>query len=119
MEDAVSFCGKTIKEKNNKIETTKGRLKQQSETVEKSEYKEKHETIKSIEGSTKKIIHQRKFKKFSNLVNPQSRYVKISSYLLQFLCDVPSNLKSPIFIRSGSLVFFYSLSCQGDYHCTW
>ena len=66
MEGVVSFFDKTIKEKNTKIETTKGILKRQLETVEKNEYEEKHKTIKSNEGSTKKIIHQQKFKKFNN-----------------------------------------------------
>ena len=54
-----------------------------------------------------------------HLLNPHSGYVKLDSYLLQFLCHVTSDVKFSIFIRSGSVVFSCSPSCQGDYGSTW
>ena len=64
MEDVVSFCDKTIKEINTKINQTEGILKQQ---LGNNVYEEIQKTIKSNEASAKKILHQRKFKTFSKL----------------------------------------------------
>ena len=50
MEDIVSFCDKTIKETNIKIDQTQGILKQQ---LRKNEYDE-------IQKTTKQMKHQRK-----------------------------------------------------------
>ena len=64
MEDGVSFCNKTIKKTNVKIDQTESTLKQQ---LQKNKYDEIQKAIKANEASTKKILHQRKFKKFNNL----------------------------------------------------
>ena len=64
VEDAVSFCNKTIKETNINIDQTEGIIKQQ---LRKNEYEEILKTVKVNEASTKKILLQRKFKKFNNL----------------------------------------------------
>ena len=64
MKDLASFCGKTIKETKTKIDQTENILKQQ---LGKNEFEELQKTIKSSEASTKKILHQRKFRKFNNL----------------------------------------------------
>ena len=63
VEDAVSFCNKTIKETNINIDQTEGIIKQQ---LRKNEYEEILKTVKANEASTKKILLQRKFKKFNN-----------------------------------------------------
>ena len=59
MEDVVSFCDKTIKETNIKIDPTEGILKQQ---LRKNEYGKIQKTIYSNEVSTEKILHQQKLK---------------------------------------------------------
>ena len=64
VEDAVSFCNKTIKETNINIDQTEGIIKQQ---LRKNEYEEILKTVKANEASTKKILLQRKFKKFNDL----------------------------------------------------
>ena len=64
IEDVVSFCDKTIKEINTKINQTDGILKQQ---LGNNVYEEIQKTIKSNEASAKKILHQQKFKTFSKL----------------------------------------------------
>ena len=64
MEDVVSFCDRTIKETNIKIDPTEGILKQQ---LRKNEYGKIQKTIYSNEVSTEKILHQQKLKNFNNL----------------------------------------------------
>ena len=51
MEDVISFCDKTIKERNTKIDQIEYVLKQQ---LEKNEYDKIQKTMKSNEASTKK-----------------------------------------------------------------
>ena len=50
MEDVISFCDKTIKERNTKIDIIEYILKQQ---LEKNEYDKIQKTIKSNKASTK------------------------------------------------------------------
>ena len=64
MEDVVSFCDKTVKETNIKIDQTEGILQQQ---LRMNEYEEIQKTIKENYASTKKILHQRKLRKLNNL----------------------------------------------------
>ena len=76
MEDVVSFCEKTIKETNIKIDQTEGILKQQ---LGKNEYEEIQNTTKSNEASTKKVLHQRKFGKFNNLKYKPKAQIKATT----------------------------------------
>ena len=62
MNHIVIFCGKTIKEKDDKIDQTDCILKTK---VEKAEYEEIRKTIWSNE-TEKEIPHQRKFRKYNN-----------------------------------------------------
>ena len=62
MNHIVIFCDKTIKEKHDKIDQTDCILKTK---LEKAEYDEIRKTIASNE-TEKKILHQRKFKKYNN-----------------------------------------------------
>ena len=64
MEDVVSFCDKTIKKTNIKIDQTEGILKQQ---FRKNEYDGMQKTIKANKASMKKMLPQGKFKKFNIL----------------------------------------------------
>ena len=64
MEDVVSFSDKTIKETNIKIKQTEGIFQQQ---FRKNEYEKIQKKIEANKASTKKILHQPKFKKFNNL----------------------------------------------------
>ena len=64
MNHIVIFCDKTIKEKHDKIDQTDCILKTK---LEKAEYDEIRKTIASNETEKKKILHQRKFKKYNNL----------------------------------------------------
>ena len=64
MEDVVSFCDKTVKETNIKIDQTEGILQQQ---LRMNEYEEIQKTIKENYASTKKILHQQKLRKLNNL----------------------------------------------------
>ena len=64
MNHIVIFCDKTIKEKHDKIDQIDSILKTK---IEKAEYEEIQKTIASKEtAKKKKILHQRKFKKYSN-----------------------------------------------------
>ena len=62
MNHIVIFCDKTIKEKHDKIDQTDCILKTK---LEKTEYDEIRKNIASNE-TEKKILHQRKFKKYNN-----------------------------------------------------
>ena len=64
MEDVVSFCYKTIKETNIKINQTEVILQQQ---FRKNEYEEIQKKSKQMKHQRKRILHQSKFKKFNNL----------------------------------------------------
>ena len=74
MEQIVSFCDKTIEETPIKINDTESILKQQ---LEKKEYEEIKETIISKEAVIKKILHQRKFKKYNRLKYKPTTTVKV------------------------------------------
>ena len=63
MNHIVIFCDKSIKEKHDKIDQIDSILKTK---IEKAEYEEIQKTIASKETAKKKILHQRKFKKYSN-----------------------------------------------------
>ena len=63
MSHIVTFCDKTIKETNDKIDQTDSILKTK---LEKAEYEEIPKTIVSNEIAAKKILRQRKFKKYNN-----------------------------------------------------
>ena len=62
MNHIVIFCGKTIKEKDNKIDQTDCILKKK---VEKAEYEEIRKTFHQMKPK-KNILHQRKFRKYNN-----------------------------------------------------
>ena len=74
MEQIVSLCNKTIEETVIKINITQSILKQQ---LEKKEYEEIKKTITSNEVATKKILHQRKFKKYNSLKYNPTPTVKV------------------------------------------
>ena len=63
MSHIVIFCDKTIKEKHDKIYQTDSIPKTK---LEKVEYEEIYKAIASNETAKKKILHQRKFKKYIN-----------------------------------------------------
>ena len=74
MEQIASFCDKTIEETAIKINNIESILKQQ---LEKKEYEEIKKTITSNEVATKKILHQRKFKKYNSLKYKPTPTVKV------------------------------------------
>ena len=76
MEDVLSFCDKTIKETNTKINQTEGILKQQ---LGKNEYEEKQKEIKSNDASTKNILHQRELKISNNLKHKPKAQIKATT----------------------------------------
>ena len=76
MEDIVSFCTKTVQETNSKIEETQNILKHQ---LDRNEYDEIQKTIQTNENATKKMLHQRKFKKFNNLKYKPKPQVKATT----------------------------------------
>ena len=76
MEDVLSFCDKTIKETNTKINQTEGILKKQ---LGKNEYEEMQKEIKSNDASTKNILHQRKLKIFNNLKHKPKAQIKVTT----------------------------------------
>ena len=76
MEDVLSFCDKTIKETNTKINQTEGILKQQ---LGKNEYEEIQKEIKSNDASTKNILHQRKLKISNNLKHKPKAQIKATT----------------------------------------
>ena len=63
MKGIVTFCDKTISETAAHITSTEKGLKQ---NMEKAEFQKIKETISS-EGATKRVLKQRKFKKFNYL----------------------------------------------------
>ena len=87
MGDVVSFCDKTISETNNKIEQTETLLKQH---LEKKEYDEIQKTITANEASTKKLLHQRKFKKYNNLKYKSKTPIKAKTTEGDETSDKPS-----------------------------
>ena len=58
-----TFCGKDVKERNDKIDQTDSILKTK---LGRAEFKEIQITIASNETGKKKILHQRKFTKYNN-----------------------------------------------------
>ena len=60
MSHIITFSDKTIEETNDEIDQT-------DSILEKAEYEEIQKTITSNEIVTKKILNQRKFKKYNNL----------------------------------------------------
>ena len=73
MEQIVSFCGKTIEESAIKTNNTESILKQQ---LEKKEYEEIKKIVTSNEAATKKMLHQRIFKKYNSRKHKPSPTVK-------------------------------------------
>ena len=72
MEDIVAHCGKTIVKAESNIKETEPRLKNLTET---EEYKSIEKTIKINEANTKRLLLQRKFKKFNtNQIQQQRKY---------------------------------------------
>ena len=74
MEQIVSFCNKTIEEIAFKINNTESIL---IKKWEKKEYEETNKTITSNEAAMKKILHQRKFKKYNSLKYKPTPTVKV------------------------------------------
>ena len=74
MEQIVSFCNKTIEEIAIKINNTESIL---IKKWEKKEYEETNKTITSNEAAMKKILHQRKFKKYNSLKYKPTPTVKV------------------------------------------
>ena len=72
MEQIVSFCDKTTEEKAIKNKDNESILKQQ---MENRGYEQIKKAITSNEAATKKILHQRKFKKYNSL-----KYKTYSNY---------------------------------------
>ena len=64
MKGIVKFCDKTISETTARINSTKKTLKQ---NMEKEEFQKIKETISRNEEATKRVLKQRKFKKFNYL----------------------------------------------------
>ena len=75
MNHIVIFCDKTIKEKHDKIDQTDCILKTK---LEKAEYDKIRKTIASNE-TEKKILHQRKFKKYNNNLKYKPKPTVITS----------------------------------------
>ena len=85
MSHIVTFCGKNIKETNDKINQTNSILKRK---LEKVEYKKIQKTIASNKTATKKNLHQCKFKKYNNLQYKPKPAVKATN-----ITDENENLK--------------------------
>ena len=68
MKGIVTFCDKTISETAAHITSTEKGLKQ---NMEKAEFQKIKETISRNEEATKRVLKQRKFKKFNYLKHKQ------------------------------------------------
>ena len=85
MSHVATFCDKTIKETNDKIDQTDSILKTK---LEKAEYKEIQKAIASSETPTEKIQHQQKFEKYNNL-----KYKPKPAVIATNITDENENLK--------------------------
>ena len=64
MKDIVTFCDKTIGKTNKEIKNTECTLKS---VTEKEEFEQLERAIKTNQESTKRLLQQKKFKKFNTL----------------------------------------------------
>ena len=78
MSHIVTFCNKTIKETNDRIDQADSILKTK---LEKAEYEEIQKTIASDETATKEILYQHKLKKYNNLKCKPKRAVKATNLI--------------------------------------